>query len=73
MRWRGPASIVNDTPILSSERASHINKLASDSNKNLVFGPSWVLDTLSDIIMTLTLIHTVKKGTTLQNLAEFLY
>jgi hypothetical protein len=26
--WRGPAAIVNDRPVLSSERAPHINKLA---------------------------------------------
>jgi hypothetical protein len=26
LRWRGAAEIVNDSPILSSERAPHINK-----------------------------------------------
>jgi hypothetical protein len=26
MRWRGPAAIVNDKPVLSSERAPQINK-----------------------------------------------
>jgi hypothetical protein len=28
LRWRGSAAIVNDRPVLSSERALHINKLA---------------------------------------------
>jgi hypothetical protein len=26
LRWRGPAAIVNDRPVLLSERAPHINK-----------------------------------------------
>jgi hypothetical protein len=26
LRFRGPAAIVNDRPVLSSDRASHINK-----------------------------------------------
>jgi hypothetical protein len=29
LRWRGPAAIVNDRPVLSSERAPHINKSAT--------------------------------------------
>jgi hypothetical protein len=29
LRWRGPSEIVNDTHVLSSERASHINKPAT--------------------------------------------
>jgi hypothetical protein len=29
LRWRGPAVIVNDIPVLSSERALHINKTAT--------------------------------------------
>jgi hypothetical protein len=27
--WRGPAAVLNDRPVLSSERASHINKPAT--------------------------------------------
>jgi hypothetical protein len=41
--WKGPAAVVNDRPILSSERAPHINKPAADSNKNLVVSLRWVL------------------------------
>jgi hypothetical protein len=26
LRWQGPAAIVNDRPVLSSDRAPHINK-----------------------------------------------
>jgi hypothetical protein len=29
LRWRGPVAIVNDRPVLSSERAPHINKAAT--------------------------------------------
>jgi hypothetical protein len=29
LRWRGPGEIVNDRPVLSSERAPHINKPAT--------------------------------------------
>jgi hypothetical protein len=29
LRWRGPGAIVNDRLVLSSERASHINKPAT--------------------------------------------
>jgi hypothetical protein len=29
LRWRGPAAIVNDRPVLSLERAPHINKPAT--------------------------------------------
>jgi hypothetical protein len=36
--WRGPAVIVIDRPVLSSERAPHINEPATDSNKDLVLG-----------------------------------
>jgi hypothetical protein len=27
--WRGPAAILNDRPVLSSERAPHVNKPAA--------------------------------------------
>jgi hypothetical protein len=43
LHWPGPAAIVNDRPILSSETAPHINKFATDSNKNLIVSPKWVL------------------------------
>jgi hypothetical protein len=39
------AANVNDRPVLSSEKAPHIDKLATDSNKNLVLGPRWLLET----------------------------
>jgi hypothetical protein len=29
LRWQGPATIVKDRPVLSSERAPHINKTAT--------------------------------------------
>jgi hypothetical protein len=29
LRWRGPAAIINDRPVFSSERAPQINKLAT--------------------------------------------
>jgi hypothetical protein len=29
LRWRGPGAVVNDRPILSSERAPHIDKPAT--------------------------------------------
>jgi hypothetical protein len=29
LRWRGPAEISNDRPVLSSERTPHINKRAT--------------------------------------------
>jgi hypothetical protein len=29
LHWRGPGAIANDRPVLSSERAPHINKPAS--------------------------------------------
>jgi hypothetical protein len=41
---RGPAAIVNDRPVLSSERAPHFNKSQlSVSNKDLVVSPRLVL------------------------------
>jgi hypothetical protein len=43
LRWRRPGAIVNDRPVLSSDRAPHINKPATDSNKNLVVSPRRVL------------------------------
>jgi hypothetical protein len=48
--WQGPGAIVNDRPVLSSERAPHINKnqQLSDSNKNLVVSPRWVLYSKTD-------------------------
>jgi hypothetical protein len=49
LRWRGLAAIVNGRPVLSSERAPHINKPATNcNNKNLVVSPRWVLDTKTD-------------------------
>jgi hypothetical protein len=41
--WQGPAAIVNDRPVLSSERAPKNNKPATVSNKDLVVSPRWVL------------------------------
>jgi hypothetical protein len=38
LHWQGPGAIVNDRPVLSSERAPHINQHLCDSNKNLVMG-----------------------------------
>jgi hypothetical protein len=29
LRWRGPEAIINDRPVLSSERAPHINETAT--------------------------------------------
>jgi hypothetical protein len=29
LRWRGPGAVVNDRPVLSSEKAPHINKPAT--------------------------------------------
>jgi hypothetical protein len=44
LRWLGPAAIVNDRPVLSSERAPpSTNPQLSGSNKNLVVSPRWVL------------------------------
>jgi hypothetical protein len=45
LHWWGPAAIVNDRSVLSSERMTNINKPVTDSNKNLVISPRWVLDT----------------------------
>jgi hypothetical protein len=39
LRWRGPGAIVNDISVLSSEREPHINKPATDTNKNQVVSP----------------------------------
>jgi hypothetical protein len=39
LRWQGPAAIVNDRPVLSSERAPRTNPRLSDSNKNLAVSP----------------------------------
>jgi hypothetical protein len=41
--------LVNDRLVLSSERAPHINKLTTDSNKNLVLGPRRGLGTKTDL------------------------
>jgi hypothetical protein len=47
--WQGPAAIVNDRFILSSEKVSHIkNWQISDNNKNLGLGSRWVLVTKID-------------------------
>jgi hypothetical protein len=43
-----PTGIVKDRSVLSSERVPHIKKRATDSNKNLVSGPRWGLDTNTD-------------------------
>jgi hypothetical protein len=43
LRWRGPAVIINDRPVLSLERAPTTNPQLPDSNKNLVVSPRWVL------------------------------
>jgi hypothetical protein len=47
LRWREPAAIVNDRPVLSSERErerpTSTNSQLSDSNKNLVLSSRWVL------------------------------
>jgi hypothetical protein len=49
-----------DRRVLWSEKAPHINRPATDSNKNLVLGPRWELDTKIDWLtvgrnLTLTL------------------
>jgi hypothetical protein len=54
--------MANDRPVLSSERAPHIKKPATDSNKNLVVNPrgvlcsktDWPTDRWSNITLTLT-------------------
>jgi hypothetical protein len=49
LRWRGPGAILNDIPVLSSETAStSTNQQLSDSNKNLVVSPRWVLYSKTD-------------------------
>jgi hypothetical protein len=51
LRWRGPEAVVNDRPVISSERTPHIYKRANDSNKNLFLGPqmgAWPQDRLTD-------------------------
>jgi hypothetical protein len=40
--------IVKDRPALSDEKVPHTNKLTTDSNKNVVLSPKWVLDTKTD-------------------------
>jgi hypothetical protein len=45
LSWWWPAAVINDKAVLSSERASDMNKPVSDSNKNLVLCPRWRLDT----------------------------
>jgi hypothetical protein len=42
------AAIVKDRPVLSSERAPHINKPVSDSIKNLIISHRKGLDTKTD-------------------------
>jgi hypothetical protein len=42
LHWRRPAAIVSDRPVLSSKGKPHIDKPATNSNKNLVVGPRWV-------------------------------
>jgi hypothetical protein len=44
LRWRGPAAILNDRLVLSSESAPH----QQTRNKNLVLSPGWVLYTKTD-------------------------
>jgi hypothetical protein len=49
LRWLWPAAIVNDRHVLSSERApTSTNSQLSDSNKDLVVSPGWVLYTKTD-------------------------
>jgi hypothetical protein len=43
LRWRGPAAIVHNRSVLSSERPPHINKpQLSDCNKDMFVSPRWV-------------------------------
>jgi hypothetical protein len=42
------SSNVNNRSVLSSERAHHVNKPATDSNKNLLVSPRWVLYSTTD-------------------------
>jgi hypothetical protein len=46
--WRGPAAIVNDRTVLSSEHPTSTNPKLSDSSKNLVVNPRWVLYSKTD-------------------------
>jgi hypothetical protein len=46
--WPAPVAITNDRRVLSSETALHINKPATDSNKDLVVLPRWVLYSKTD-------------------------
>jgi hypothetical protein len=43
-----PAAILNDRPILLSEKAPQINKPATDTNKNLIVSPRWVFYSKTD-------------------------
>jgi hypothetical protein len=69
LRWRAPAAIVNDRPALSSERAPHINKPATDSNTNLVVSLRLVLYSKTDRLtigrkvgLRSSMLESVKKG-----------
>jgi hypothetical protein len=54
--WWGPAAIVNDPSSHQRGCPTSTNPLLSASNKNLVLGPGWGLDTMAighNIILTL--------------------
>jgi hypothetical protein len=50
LRWRGLGAFVNDRPSRPKEGHTSSNPQLSDSNKNLVVSPRWVLysDSLAD-------------------------
>jgi hypothetical protein len=59
LRWRGPTAIVNNRPVISSERASYINKLAtlwqkSESGPGPPDGGARYQDTLGDWLSVVT-------------------
>jgi hypothetical protein len=49
-----PTAIVNYRPVLSSEMSPHINKPATDSNKNLILRPKWWLEAKADWLVAST-------------------
>jgi hypothetical protein len=49
LRRRGPAAIVNDRPSsLQGQHPTSVDQKLSDSNKNLVVCPKWVLYSKTD-------------------------